>query len=114
MKHETLLENWLGDLSHFRDFVPLIDTLFRPLAVLERYVPVRVHTFPPSVVPQTLQPLLEAIDDKRSLEELADVLQQPLFRVIVDFQALQDHSAIILERRLTVEQLVSSTTLAQE
>lgn len=114
MKHETLLENWLGDLSPFRDFVPLIDTLFRPLAVLERYVPVRVHTFPPSAVPQTLQHLWEAIDDNRSLEELAAVLQKPLFRVIVDFQALQDHSAIMLERRLTVEQLVSPTTPAQE
>ena len=114
MRHEKLLENWLGDLSHFRDFGPIIDTLFRPLAVAERYVPVRVHTFPQSSLPQKLQPLLEAIDDNRSLEELAIVLQQPLFQVIVDFQALQDHHAIMLERRITVEQLISPKTQARE
>jgi hypothetical protein len=114
LKHETLLENWLGDLSPFREFEPLIDTLFRPLAVSERYVPVRVHTVPKSAVPQKLQPLLKAIDDKRSLEELADVLQQPLFQIIVDFQALQGHGAILLERRLDIEQLISSTTQARE
>ncbi|MFX1300480.1 MAG: hypothetical protein ACFFAL_03765 [Promethearchaeota archaeon] len=113
MSHEKLLENWLGDLSHFRDFVPLIDSLFRPLAVSERYVPVRVHTFPPSSLPQSLQPLLDAIDDNRSLEELSLVLQKPLFQIIVDFQALQDHHAIMLERRITVEQLVSSTPKAR-
>jgi hypothetical protein len=92
----------------------MIDTLFRPLAVSERYVPIRVHTFPISSLPQSLKPLLEAIDDNRSLEELALVLQQPLFQVIIDFQALQDHHAIMLERRLTVEQLVSSKTQTRE
>ncbi len=110
VKHGELLENWLGDLSHFQDFIPQIDLLFRPFAIAERYVPVRIHTFPKSRVPSKLLSLLEEIDGILSLDELADKLQCPLFQVILDFQALLNLGAIQLERRVSIEQLVSYST----
>ena len=109
-EHGELLENWLGDLSHFRDIAPQIDLLFRPFAVSERYVPVRVHTVPKSQVPEELHPLLEAIDGKQSIEDIAQILEKPVFQVMIDYFTLQNHGAAQLERRLTVEQLVSPST----
>ena len=105
-----LLQDWLGDLSPFREFQPLIESLFRPFAVTERYVPVRVHTVTESQVPSKLHPLLEAVNDGRSIEELATILNRPLFQIIVDFQALQNLGAIQLERRIAIEKLVVYTS----
>ncbi len=109
-EHGKLLENWLGDLSHFREMAPQIDLLFRPFAVSDRYVPIRVHTVPKNRVPAELHPLLKAIDGKQSIEELALVLQQPVFQVVLDYFVLQNHGAAQLERRLSIEQLVSYTS----
>ncbi len=109
-EHGTLLENWLGDLSHFHKIAPQIDLLFRPFAVGERYVPVRVHTVPKTQVPEDLHPLLKAIDGTRSIEDLAQVLQKPVFQVMIDYFTLQHKGAAQLERRLTIEQLVSPTS----
>jgi hypothetical protein len=109
LKKEKLLQNWLGDLNQFREFTPLLDVLFRPFAVTERYVPVRVHTVTESQVPSNLHSLLEVVNDERSLDELATILRQPLFQIMVDFQALQNLGAIQLERRITIEKLVSYT-----
>jgi hypothetical protein len=106
-EHGKILENWLGDLSHFRDVAPQIDLLFRPFAVSERYVPIRVHTVPKSQVPQKFHPLLEAIDGKQSVGELAEKLRQPVFQVMLDYFALQNHGAVQLERRIAIEQLVT-------
>lgn len=108
LRHDKLLENWLGDLSHFREILPMIDTLFRPLAISERYVPVRVHTTPASGVPSEFHPLLELIDGKQSIEEIASTLQQPVFKVVLDFYSLQDYDAARLERHVSVEQLIST------
>jgi len=108
-EHGAILENWLGDLGHFRNIAPQIDLLFRPYAISERYVPIRVHTLPKNHVPVEFHPFLEVIDGKRSIEELARVLHQPIFQVILDYFTLQAHGAVQLERRLSIEQLVSYT-----
>ena len=109
-EHGELLENWLGDLSHFREIAPQIDLLFRPFAVSEQYVPIRVHTVPKSQVPEELHPLLEAIDGKQSIKDLAQTLQKPIFQVMIDYFTLQHHGAAQLERRLRIEKLVSPTS----
>lgn len=109
-QHGEILENWLGDLSHFRDIKPQIDLLFRPFAIAERYVPIRVHTVPKGQVPAELHSLLDAVDGKRSIHELAETLQLPVYRVMLDYFTLQKQGAVQLERRLAIEQLVSSTT----
>jgi hypothetical protein len=105
-QHGEILENWFGDLSHFRDFAPQIDLLFRPFAMTERYVPVRVHTVPKDSVPEEFHPLLDAIDGNQSIEELAQILEKPVFRVMLDYFTLQHYQAVQLERRLKIEQLV--------
>ncbi|MFX1318801.1 MAG: hypothetical protein ACFE9D_03460 [Promethearchaeota archaeon] len=106
-QHGELLENWLGDLSHFRDIAPQIDLLFRPYAVSERYIPIRIHTVPKSQAPEELHPFLEAIDGNRSIEDIAKELQQPVFRVMLDYFRLQHLQAVQLERHLRIEQLVT-------
>ena len=106
-QHGELLENWLGDLSHFREIAPQIDLLFRPYAVAERYVPIRVHTVPKSQTPEELHPLLDVIDGNRSIQELAQELRQPVFQVMLEYFKLQHLQAVQLERRLRIEQLVS-------
>ncbi|MFX1509234.1 MAG: hypothetical protein ACFFBR_02915 [Promethearchaeota archaeon] len=108
-EHGELLENWLGDLSHFRNILPQIDLLFRPFAVTERYVPVRVHTVPKSQVPEKYHPLLDAIDGTKSIRDLALQLHQPVFQVMLDYFTLQNHGAVELERHLKIEQLVLPT-----
>lgn len=108
-EHSEILENWLGDLSHFRDITPQIDLLFRPFAVSERYVPVRVHTMPKSQIPEQFHPLLDLIDGQRSVKDLAQTLNQPVFQVMLDYFTLQNRGAVELERRITIEQLVSYT-----
>ena len=62
-QHGELFENWLGDLSHFREIAPQIDLLFRPFAVAERYVPIRVHIVPKSQTPEELHALLDGVTD---------------------------------------------------
>ena len=109
-QHGDILENWLGDLSHFHHITPQIDLLFRPFAISERYVPVRVHIVPKSQVPTEFHSLLDAVDGKKSIQELADTLQIPVFQVMLDYFTLQKHGAVQLERRLTIEQLVTSIT----
>jgi hypothetical protein len=106
-QHSEVLENWLGDLSIFREIAPQIDLLFRPFAVRERYVPVRVHTIPKDQTPEELHPLLEAIDGNRSIGELAEILQQPVFDVMLAYFRLQHYQVVQLERRIRIEQLVS-------
>jgi hypothetical protein len=105
--HGELLENWMGDLTHFRDTVPLIDTIFRPFAIAERYVPSRVHTFPQSSVAEEFHPLLEKVDGQHSVEDLAMLLKQPLLQVILAVQTLQKQGALMLKRMVSIEQLVS-------
>jgi hypothetical protein len=109
-QHGKLLENWLGDLSHFHEITPQIDLLFRPFAVSECYVPIRVHTVPKGQVPEGLHSLLDAVDGKQSIKDLAATLQLPVFQVMLNYFTLQKHGAVQLERRLTIEQLVTSTT----
>jgi hypothetical protein len=109
-QHGKLLENWLGDLSHFHEITPQIDLLFRPFAVSERYVPIRVHTVPKGQVPEELHSLLDAVDGNQSIQDLADTLQLPVFQVMLGYFTLQKHGAVQLERRLAIEQLVRSTT----
>ncbi|MDO8056998.1 MAG: hypothetical protein Q6361_09075 [Candidatus Hermodarchaeota archaeon] len=106
-EHGELLENWMGDLAPFRGIVPMIDTLFRPFAIAERYVPFRVHTVPESSVPQELHPLLAKIDGQNSVESLASILQQPIFQVLLAVQKLQEQGAVTLKRMVSIEQLVS-------
>jgi hypothetical protein len=106
-EHGEILENWLGDLSHFRNIAPQIDLLFRPFAISERYVPIRVHIVPKTSVPEELHPLLDAIDGNQSIKELAQKLRQPVFQVMLNYFTLQGHGAVQLERRLVIEQLVS-------
>ncbi len=106
-KYSKLLENWAGDLSYFREFLPVIDSLIRPFAITERFIPIRVYTMPKSEVPKSLHPLLDAIDGKRSIEELANKLDIPLFQVVVGFQALLNQGAIQLERHVAIEKLVT-------
>jgi hypothetical protein len=106
-QHSEVLENWLGDLSIFREIAPQIDLLFRPFAIGERYVPVRIHAVPKDQTPEELHPLLEVIDGNRSIGELAEVLQQPVFEVMLAYFRLQHHQAVQLERRIRIEQLVS-------
>lgn len=101
------LENWSGDLRLFDEFIPLIEALFRPFAVSERYVPVRIHTVPTSRIPSELHSLVDAIDDTRSLSDLSKHLQVPFLQVMLDVQVLKNHGAIQLERRIAIEQLVS-------
>ncbi len=108
-EHGEMLENWLGDLSPFREIAPQIELLFRPFAVSEDYTPIRVHTVPKSQVPVKLHSLLEAIDGKKSIKELAQILQQPVFQVMLDYFSLQNYGAAQLERRITIEQLVTYT-----
>jgi hypothetical protein len=108
-EHSEVLENWLGDLSHFRDIAPQIDLLFRPFAVSERYVPVRVHTMPKSQIAEQFHPLLDLVDGQRSIEDLAQTLNQPVFQVMLDYFTLQNQGAVELERRIMIEQLVSYT-----
>jgi hypothetical protein len=108
-EHSEVLENWLGDLSHFRDIAPQIDLLFRPFAVSERYFPVRVHTMPKSQIAEQFHPLLDLVDGQRSIEDLAQTLNQPLLQVVLDYFTLQNQGAVELERRITIEQLVSYT-----
>jgi len=85
----------------------MIDTLFRPFAIAERYVPFRVHTVPESSVPQELHPLLAKIDGQNSVESLASILQQPIFQVLLAVQKLQEQGAVTLKRMVSIEQLVS-------
>lgn len=106
-KHAKTLENWAGNLSIFHDYIPAIDALFRPFAVSERYVPVRIHTTPESVVEAELHPFLKAIDGKRSLADLSIHLKLPLLQVILNVQQLEENNAVKLERRIAIEQLVS-------
>ncbi|MFX1564478.1 MAG: hypothetical protein ACFFCH_00640 [Promethearchaeota archaeon] len=108
-EHGKLLENWLGDLSHFRHILPQIDLLFRPFAIADRYVPVRVHTVPKSQVPEKYHLLLEAIDGQKSINDLAEKLHQPVFQVVLDYFRLQTYGAVELERRIRIEQLVAPT-----
>lgn len=107
-EHGEILENWLGDLSHFRHIAPQIDLLFRPFAISERYVPVRIHIVPKTSVPEDLHPLLDAIDGDLSIQDLAQKLGIPVFRVMNDYFTLQNLGAVLLERRLAIEQLVKS------
>jgi hypothetical protein len=109
-QHGDLLENWLGDLSPFHEITPQIDLLFRPFAISERYVPIRVHTVPKSQVPTELHSLLDAVDGNQSIKELADKLQLPIFQVMLDYFSLQNRGAVQLERRLAIQQLVTQTT----
>ena len=106
-EHGELLENWVGDLTPFHKIVPMIDTLFRPFAIAERYVPVRVHTVPESNVPEEFHPLLGKVDGQNSVEDLATHLQQPLLQVILAVHILQQHGAVTLKRMVSIEQLVS-------
>ncbi|MFW9934830.1 MAG: hypothetical protein ACFFDU_04760 [Candidatus Thorarchaeota archaeon] len=108
-EHSEILENWLGDLGHFRDIAPQIDLLFRPLAISERYVPVRVHTMPKSQIAEQFHPLLDLVDGQRSIGDLAQTLNQPVFQVMLDYFTLQNQGAVELERKITIEQLVSYT-----
>ncbi|MFX1575810.1 MAG: hypothetical protein ACFFCF_01415 [Promethearchaeota archaeon] len=108
-EHSEVLENWLGDLGHFRDIAPQIDLLFRPFAVSERYVPVRVHTMPKNQIAEQFHPLLDLVDGQRSIEDLAQTLNQPVFQVMLDYFTLQNQGAVELERRIMIEQLVSYT-----
>jgi len=106
-EHGELLENWIGDLSPFRKIIPMIDTLFRPFAIAERYVPARVHTVPESSVPEKFHPLLEKVNGQNSVEDLAALLQQPLLTIILAVQHLREQGAITLKRLVNIEQLVS-------
>jgi hypothetical protein len=100
------LENWQGDLRMFRPIFPIMDALFRPFAVSERYVPVQICGVPARPLPPPLRPLFDAIDNKRSVEDLAEHLQLPLLRVALGVQALADEGAVRLDRRVAIEQLV--------
>ncbi|MFW9831423.1 MAG: hypothetical protein ACFFD8_06580 [Candidatus Thorarchaeota archaeon] len=108
LKHEKLLENWLGDLGHFRELLPMVDKLFRPLAISEFYVPIRIHTTPEDSVPSYLHPFLEVIDGHQSIEKLASLLHQSVFKTMLDYFTLQNYGAVKLERQVTIEQLVST------
>jgi len=83
-----------------------MDALFRPFAISERYVPVQVCGVPAKPLPAALRPLFDAVDNKRSIEELAEHLQLSIMRVALDVQALTDEGAVRLDRRVSVEQLV--------
>jgi hypothetical protein len=97
----------VGDLTPFREIIPMIDMLFRPFAISERYVPVRDHTIPESIVPKEFHSLLEKVDGLNSVEDLATHLQQPLLQVILAVQILQEHGAVSMKRMVSIEQLVS-------
>jgi len=107
-RYAAPLENWQGDLRIFRPILPVMDALFRPFAVSERYVPVQVCSEPVKPLPQPLRPLFDAIDNKRSIEELAEHLHLPLIRVALGVQALADEGAVRLDRRVAIEQLVGT------
>ncbi|MFX0168195.1 MAG: hypothetical protein ACFE89_02455 [Candidatus Hodarchaeota archaeon] len=106
-EHGEKLEDWIGDLAPFRNIIPMIDTIFRPFAVTERYVPSRVHTVSEEAIAEEFHSLLEKVDGYNSIEDLAASLQTPLLQVILDIQNLQEQGAVTLKRRVSIEQLVS-------
>jgi hypothetical protein len=107
-RYAAPLENWQGDLRIFRPMLPVMDALFRPFAISERYVPLQVCEVPVKPVPRELRPIFDAIDNKRSIEDLAEHLQLPIFRVVMGVQELADYGAVRLNRRVAIEQLVGT------
>ena len=113
-RHGEQLEKWNGNLSIFDDMIPLLDSLFRPFAVTERYVPVRLRGEPSEPLPQEVHSIFLAIDGRRTLEEIAEKLKLPLLQVMLGVQSLTQRGMARVTRQITIEQLVSPLPSREE
>ena len=112
-RHGEHLEKWSGNLTLFDDMIPILDSLFRPFAVTEQYIPVRLREEAPESLPKEVQSIYSAIDGRRSLEEIAGKLGMPLLQVILGIQSLTQQGLARITRHVTIEQLVSPLPASQ-